>query len=195
MKTDFILASSSPQRQAILTSLKLLFDVIPAHIDESVKPNEDAMTYVQRLALEKAEKIFADQFNHKPVLGADTCVVLDEVIFGKPENELQAFEMLKQLSGKTHQVLTAVAIVNDQQKKCLLSKTEVSFNSLTDEEIHAYVSSGEPMGKAGAYAIQGLGGIFISHIHGSYSGVVGLPVCETAALLKAFSIPIIHVHP
>jgi len=182
------LASQSPRRQALLDQLGVSHQKINVSIDESVHKDETAEAYVQRLAVEKACAGLATLSDQSiPVLGADTSVVYAGHIFGKPRNTDHAQHMLSQLSGQIHEVMTAVALVNQQQQYVQLSTTTVHFKVLSTDEIQRYIATGEPSDKAGAYAIQGGAGAFITHIEGSYSGVMGLPLYETAQLLHAFS--------
>lgn len=184
---SLILASSSPRRQELLAQIGVHFEVHTQAIDETPLADEAASDYVQRLALAKARALnLPDQV----VLGADTCVLLDGQILGKPLNAQDARRMLAALSGRDHQVLTAVALVQGKQEACVVVCSQVRFASLSEQQIHAYVTSGEPMDKAGSYAIQGFGAVFIESIQGSYSNVVGLPLHETANLLASFHIPI-----
>ncbi|MFP3977815.1 MULTISPECIES: Maf family protein [Marinobacter] len=180
--TSIILASASPRRSELLTQIGVPFSVHPAHIDESPRTSEAPGDYVERLAREKALAVSA-HFPGKWVLGSDTTVVLDGAILGKPADEAEAEAMLAMLSGKTHQVMTGIALAKDDGCDSRLVTTEVSFRVLSRTEIVAYAASGEPMDKAGSYGIQGLGGIFVKELKGSYSAVVGLPLQETAALL------------
>lgn len=187
---DLILASASPRRTEILQQIGVRHQIKPADIDEIPRPNEAPVDYVQRMALEKAKHVIGLNVETLPVLGADTCVVCDDKIFGKPAHKDQALEMLAVLSGRSHQVLTAVAMGNSE--RCLLSMsiTEVIFRQITMQERQSYWATGEPKDKAGSYAIQGYGAVFIQTIKGSYSGVVGLPIEETSALLHSFGVPI-----
>lgn len=175
-----ILASASPRRQDILQSLGVRFEVRPAGIDESRQPGESPEAMVRRLAAAKAFAAGDDGI----VLAADTAVVLDDEVFGKPTGKVEALAMLGRLSGRTHRVYTAVALRRDGRLTGTLSRTDVSFRALRPGEAERYWATGEPAGKAGAYAIQGYGGLFVATIMGSYSGVVGLPVFETAGLLR-----------
>ena len=178
------LASSSPRRRKLLTALGLYFSYDGVAIDESGLPGEAVRDLVLRLATIKARTAFDSGKYQVPVLGADTLVTLDGLIFGKPESKKEALEMLASLSGRTHQVLSGVAVVANGTLQTAVSVTEVQFREIHPDEAEAYWQSGEPAGKAGAYAVQGLGGIFVSGINGSYTGVVGLPVFETAGLLR-----------
>lgn len=177
-----ILASSSPRRSALLGSLGIEFDVRPAHIDESVRPGEPPRTLVERLAREKAEAVTPDGAGWL-VLGADTVVVLGDEILGKPRDSAHAQEMLCRLSGRTHLVLTAVALAG-QSRRSRLVQTSVEFRRLSKEEVAWYADSDEPLDKAGGYAIQGIGGFLVSAIRGSPSSVIGLPLAETVELLE-----------
>lgn len=192
---NLILASASPRRSDLLRQIGVVFAVSPVDIDEKQLSGEEPKDFVCRLAVEKARVGFlrqldADPGRKLPVLGADTIVVCGEEVFGKPENADHAFAMLKALSGTTHCVFSAVAVCDSVKCNVVLSETRVTFRTLTIEEIATYWASGEPQGKAGAYAIQGLGGIFVTRLEGSYSGVVGLPLMETAQLLKEFAVPV-----
>ena len=186
-----ILASASPRRAELLTAAGVRFEVRPAHVDERVQPGEDARTYASRVAAEKARAI-ASQTPGQPVLAADTVVVVDDHILGKPEDASDAKRMLGMLSGRTHQVLTAVVLMSgkgshpDQQFPSGLDMrvetTTVEFATLGKAEIDWYVATGEPSDKAGAYASQGLASRFVTRIEGSYSNVVGMPVALVYAM-------------
>ncbi|XKH01417.1 Maf family nucleotide pyrophosphatase [Marinobacter nauticus] len=186
---QLILASASPRRTELLTSIGVSFDVQPADIDETPGPDETAYDYVERLAREKAEAV-ALSSPHQLVMGSDTSVVLEGEILGKPATQAEARSMLARLSGNTHQVMTAVALVEKGRCQHVVSVTNVTFRQLEADEIDAYVATGEPMDKAGGYGIQGLGGIFVTDLQGSYSAVVGLPLQETAALLAQAGHPV-----
>jgi len=182
------LASVSPRRRELLSQIGVTYTVAAADIDESVRGGETPRQYVTRLAREKALAVRrAGQL--LPVLAADTTVVLDGVIFGKPRDRADAIGMLGQLSGRTHEVLTAVALADAHAVKERLSASSVRFRQLASEECAAYWDTGEPRDKAGGYAIQGLGAVFIESLQGSYSAVMGLPLFETAELLRAAGIP------
>ena len=183
---QIILASASPRRRELLEQIGVRALVQAVDIDESRKPGEPVKDYVQRLAMEKAERGFASIKNiHKlPVLGSDTIVEIEGVVLGKPENRQQAKEMLQLLSGKKHTVHTSVAIVTEEQKMIDTSSSQVVFNRLELQDIENYVATGEADDKAGSYAIQGIAAQFIKNINGSFSGVMGLPLFETAQLLK-----------
>jgi septum formation protein len=183
-KTNFILASKSPRRHYLLTQAGLEFQVIPSTIDENKFPLSDPETYVQELATAKARDI-ARKHPESWVIGADTIVLIDETILGKPRSKNQARAMLQQLSGKTHQVLTGYCI-SCESRQVLFSETvttSVLFKQLSEDEIEWYIGSDEPFDKAGAYAIQGLGTFLVKAINGSYTNVVGLPVCEVIEFL------------
>ena len=183
------LASASPRRRQLLDLIGVPHVVLPADIDETPHVAEPAEQYVMRLAREKACAIWA-RHQDLPVLAADTTVVVDQEILGKPESASDAELMLTKLSGRTHVVHTGVALRTAQGVTVAISTTSVSFAPLTAAQIRAYWASGEPQGKVGAYAIQGLGALFVSGISGSYTGVMGLPLFETAALLRAHDVPV-----
>lgn len=184
------LASASPRRRELLLQVGLEHVVLPQDIDESLRPGEAPEAYVRRLALEKARAALRDPAccAPLPVLAADTTVVCDGRILGKPASLEGAIEMLSLLSGREHEVLTAVAIARGELVHDVLSVSQVCFRAVTRDEILAYWATGEPCDKAGAYAVQGLGAMFISRISGSYSGVMGLPLFETVQLLAKFGI-------
>lgn len=184
------LASASPRRRELLLQLGLQHEVLPQHLDESVLPGEAAPAYVQRVAREKAQVALLDARRRAdlPVLAADTAVVCDGLILGKPQSQQDALDMLGRLSGREHQVLTAVAIAQGERLYQALSQSRVWFRPLAQDELLAYWHSGEPCDKAGSYAVQGLGAMFIARIDGSYSGVMGLPLYETMQLLANFGI-------
>ena len=189
MKSDsFIyLASGSPRRRELLRQIGVTFRVIGAELDETAFQGESALAYVSRLAQAKARVGWerSRDLGTAPVLAADTAVVLDAKILGKPTGLNDAMAMLLQLSGRAHQVLTAVALRTAAGTEVKVSHSTVTFRSIDPSEARAYWETGEPSDKAGAYAIQGYAAIFISDLKGSYSGVMGLPLFETAALLKA----------
>ncbi len=180
------LASSSPRRRQILERMGLEFTAAGVDVDERQHPGESADIMVVRLAVEKARAV--DPGAGTVVLGADTAVVLDGEVFGKPADQADALRMLAALSGRRHQVMTGVAVRSGGSTASALSVTEVKFREIGPDEALDYWQSGEPRGKAGAYAIQGLAGDFVQEIAGSYTGVVGLPVLETAELLRAAGI-------
>lgn len=186
MKKKIYLASKSPRRQELLQQIGIDFEVVTADIEETVRENELAADFVLRMAQEKAQAGYqAIKIDERlPTLGADTVVVVDGEIFGKPLNQEDSFRMLSALSGRTHEVYTSVAVVTAKGILSDTSKTIVTFKDLTEIEIRSYIATGESSDKAGSYAVQGLAAVFISHINGSYSGVMGLPVFETAELFK-----------
>ncbi len=187
------LASSSPRRRSLLEQIGVRYELVSAPVDESALPGESAETFVLRLALAKARAGRAALVGRgalagrpdglaRPVLGADTAVVVDGEILGKPRDRDDGLAMLRRLSDRSHRVLSAVAMVGEREAT-RLSASRVTFRPLTEAECVAYWSTGEPRDKAGAYAIQGHGALFVSHLEGSYSGVMGLPLYETAELL------------
>lgn len=183
------LASSSPRRQELLSQMGVSFKVIPQFAEEQHDLKETPEEFVSRLALEKATDGLLRQSNQQiPVLGSDTAVILDGKILGKPKDKEQAINMLLSLSNRTHQVLTAVTLINEDKTEQILSTTEVSFSILSNEMCENYWHTGEPLDKAGSYGIQGQGALFIRRINGSYSGVMGLPIYETRILLNQFGI-------
>ncbi|MBU3585045.1 nucleoside triphosphate pyrophosphatase [Polynucleobacter sp. AM-26B4] len=204
MHSLIYLASQSPRRQELLKQIGVKFQLLLADSSEDAESleaqlsNEPALVYVKRVTLAKLsaakQRLHARGLDSAPILCADTTVALmledgKEIILGKPTDRKDAKRILQLLSGKTHQVHTAVAVLgtphmNDAQPKLLVSSSQVTFKSLSDAEIDAYISSNEPMGKAGAYGIQGIGGCLISSISGSYSGIMGLPLFETSQLLN-----------
>ncbi len=181
------LASRSPRRQELLQQVGVHYELLPVSVDETPAAGEKAADYAQRLALAKAEAGWSSLAgkNPLPVLGADTVVVANATIMGKPRDRQQAIEMLQVLSGATHTVLTAVALVAED-RLVRLNTSHVTFRTLSLSECEAYWESGEPLDKAGAYAIQGLGAAFITRLEGSYSGVMGLPLFETVDMLETF---------
>lgn len=178
------LASGSPRRSELLAALGVPFSILRVSIDESRLPCEAPANMVVRLACAKAARGRVMAESALPVLGADTVVVQDGEIFGKPQSRAEALDMLQCLSGRTHEVFTGVALDIGGRQMTRTSVTRVRFRTIEPEEAKVYWATGEPADKAGAYAIQGLGGIFVSNIEGSYSGVVGLPIFETAELLR-----------
>ena len=182
MSVQIILASASPRRQELLDQIKVSYKVYPVDLDETPLPDEAPLAYVQRLAAEKSAACRAGLNTDIPVLAADTAVILGNVIMGKPKNQADALAMLTQLSGKTHQVYSAISLRGREHGQAV-SITEVTFKRLTEQEMQDYWHSGEPLDKAGSYAIQGRGAVFVESITGSFSGVVGLPLFETAQLL------------
>lgn len=188
-----ILASASPRRRDLLMQAGFAFRVHAAHIDETVRDDENPIAYVTRLAREKAEAVYNELSAAEPgivVLGADTTVTLDHHILGKPESAEDAARMLRLLSGRTHRVITGVSLISAGQTQTAAEVTAVQFLSLSDAEIAAYVATGEPNDKAGAYAIQGLAARWIPRIDGCYFNVVGLPISLVSTLLAScFDLP------
>jgi septum formation protein len=199
-----VLASASPRRRELLTQAGFAFEVHPAHISEDPLPNEDPTAYVTRLASQKAQAIFSQLTRETlgapgpasgtweasnldrhslAVLGADTTVTIDNLILGKPEDLADAARMLRLLSGRTHRVITGVAVVTANRTEVAAESTTVKFFELSDQDIAAYIATGEPMDKAGAYAIQGRAARWIPRIEGCYFNVVGLPIALVSALL------------
>ena len=193
MPFSIYLASGSPRRKELLSQIGVRYEQLLPVVDESKDENESPIPYVKRLARLKAEaglKMLAAT-EQRPVLGADTIVVLDDHIYGKPGDADEAFSTLMALSGRAHQVMTAVAVVSQTSQKVICSCSNVLFRTIQPDEVRAYCHSGEPMDKAGAYAIQGVGAIFVEEIQGSYSGIVGLPLMDTAKLLSEFGVPVL----
>ncbi|WPC30280.1 Maf-like protein [Pseudomonas moraviensis] len=185
------LASGSPRRRELLTQVGVQFSAISADIDESPLPDESPSAYVERLARGKAEAGRRSVVSDHPfcVLGADTAVVLDGKILGKPVDEADACAMLMMLSGNEHEVLTAIAVLEGERCESRVVRSRVHFRTISRDEAAAYWASGEPRDKAGGYGIQGLGAVFVAGLEGSYSAVVGLPLCETCEVLGHFGIP------
>ncbi len=182
---SILLASGSPRRREILENLGFIVNKLFAEIDETPHDNENAMDYVRRMAIEKNRAAVA-QFGstEQAILSADTTVAFNGNILGKPDNAAHARDILHTLSGQTHQVLTAVCVSRAGQEYITVQSSDVTFKPLSEAEIAAYIATGEPLDKAGAYGIQGLGGAFVAHLSGSFTGVMGLPVFETLALLR-----------
>lgn len=192
-QVKILLASASPRRRELLSQIGVQHEVLLVDVDEAPRAGESAEILVQRLALEKAAAGFLHQ-NYVPplpALGADTIVLLGDKIINKPVDKADGIAMLKSLSGETHQVFTAVALVDAQKSLCLVNRSKVTFRKLTDADIENYWNTGEPLGKAGGYGIQGMAAQFISKIEGSYTGVMGLPLYETAELLKDFGVDLL----
>jgi septum formation protein len=185
-----ILASASPRRRELLKQAGFTFEVRPAHVNEDPYPDEDPVAYVVRLARHKAQSVLAEISSDAPaqsavVLGADTTVTLDGHILAKPEDAADAARMLRMLSGRTHRVITGVAVASATGTEVAAEITGVQFLTLTDEEIDAYIATGEPMDKAGAYGIQGYAAKWIPRIEGCYFNVVGLPLALVSTMLEA----------
>lgn len=189
-KPQLILASASERRSHLLNQMQLSFLIQPACLNEDRQLNETPAEYVQRLALQKAQSVWQTSDRVLPVLGADTIVCLDSQTLGKPDDYDHAVAMLLSLANREHEVLTSISVVTALgQRSCTVS-SQVEFMSLSKAQCEAYCQTGEPMDKAGAYAIQGLAGIFVRRLSGSYSAVVGLPLFETAELLSAAGVQI-----
>jgi septum formation protein len=186
-----ILASASPRRRELLAQAGYTFEVQPAHVNEDLRPDEDPIAYVVRLAREKAQSVFAEISSTSPasppavVLGADTTVTLDSHILAKPEDAADAARTLRLLSGRTHRVITGVALASAKGIEVAAEVTGVQFLTLSDDEIAAYVATGEPMDKAGAYGIQGFAAKWIPRIEGCYFNVVGLPLALVNTMLES----------
>ena len=188
MKDKIILASASPRRKELLAQVGYVFDVVPSQAGEKEVPGETPAEHVVRLSREKAREVSTrDDIDGRWILGSDTIVLRDDQILGKPCDDEDATRMLRSLSGRTHQVLSGYAILDRRtgESRTAAVTTRVCFRSLTDAEIAGYIASGEPADKAGAYAIQGLGAFMVSQIEGSYSNVVGLPLCEVVQALES----------
>ena len=188
------LASASPRRQQLLQQLGVGFEVIVSDLDETRASNETPPQYVRRVACEKARQVAAIVRRRglpwRPVLGADTEVVLDGEVLGKPIDRAHGLTMLQRLQGRTHEVLSVVALMGEREEFDTLSRSLVTFAPMTQTEIERYWDSGEPVGKAGGYAIQGHAAALIARLEGSYSGVMGLPLHETAQLLRQAGLPV-----
>ncbi|MCK9984925.1 MAG: septum formation protein [Azoarcus sp.] len=203
LQARIYLASRSPRRRELLRQIGVHFDLLvfrgtergaDADVDETPLPDEDVEHYVERVALTKAQagcrRLQWRTLPQHPVLSADTTLELDGDIIGKPADAVDAAAILRRLSGRTHRVLTAVAMSDGARTRSCINASEVRFRPITDAEIRHYVASGEPMDKAGAYGIQGRAAVFIEEIRGSYTGIMGLPLFETAQLLDAFGYPL-----
>jgi septum formation protein len=182
-----ILASASPRRRELLAQAGFTFDVAPADVPEIRKPGEDPIRFVTRLAREKAEAVISreDVPPDALILGADTIVLLDEEVLGKPRDPADAARMLRLLSGRTHQVITGVCLAKGRERQRAAEVTFVRFTTLSDQEIEEYVATGEPLDKAGAYAIQGYASRWVPRIHGCYFNVVGLPLALVSSMIEA----------
>ena len=190
MPPSLILASRSPRRSALLACLGLEFEILPADIDETARSGEAAEAYVRRMALDKA---LAVRVNHadRPILGADTAVIVDQRILGKPSDEADFLAMGRLLRGRGHRVMTALALVHGPHRFIRLSISEVFMADFPESQWRAYWQSGEPADKAGGYAIQGLGAVFVERMAGSCGGVIGLPLRETAQLLAEIGLDVL----
>lgn len=180
------LASSSPRRRELLQQIGVSFQQLKADVDESIQAHELPSAYVQRLALAKAHAGLVQCQQGDLILAADTTVVVDNTIIGKPDDLAHAQAIWRALSGRSHQVLTAIALANHQHSQAIVVATNVYFRAISEEEMLAYWQTGEPQDKAGAYGIQGKGALWVEKIEGSYSNVVGLPLMESAQLLQQF---------
>lgn len=186
------LASTSPRRRDLLAQLGIRYHSLQLEVDETLHASEPPEAYVMRLACAKAWAGWRHVRDPAyPVLGADTSVVLDGAVLGKPRDRAHGLEMLEQLSGRSHQVLTAIALVDGMRETMRLSVSTVVFRATTAAERDAYWETGEPLGKAGGYAVQGRAAIFIAHLAGSFSGVMGLPLYETAQVLNEFGVAVL----
>ncbi len=194
MNQPLVLASASPRRRELLQQIGLEFQVIPSCAAENISPDESPEELVVRLSRDKAREVARrDNVTGRWFIGSDTIVLCDDTILGKPRDAAHAAEMLQMLSGREHQVLSGYAIIDRQtgQQRCDAVSTRVWFRQLTDAEIARYIATGEPMDKAGAYAIQGFGVCFVSRIEGSYTNVVGLPLCRLTTAMKELGIPLV----
>lgn len=187
---ELILASASPRRAELLSQLGLTFQSIGVAIDESLEQGEGPVEAVRRLAQAKADEVNRCLSGDPVIIAADTLVAFDGLILGKPTNSGEAIKTLTMLSGQTHQVYTGLTVIRGNLQQEVVSTSRVRFRELESEEIQAYVETGEPMDKAGSYGIQGIGGMFVASLEGSYSTVVGLPLCELSLLLRQVGVPI-----
>lgn len=185
---SLVLASASPRRAQLLDQLGVSYKQLPADIDERQHVGESALDYVVRLAREKSAQVQRSLLEDAAVLAADTCVVLDEIVLGKPEDHFDGLAILARLSGREHRVLTAVCARRADQMEEVLSETRVKFINLDRQQCEAYLATDEPWDKAGGYGIQGLAGAFVEKIEGSYSGVVGLPLSQSWQLLQRIGV-------
>lgn len=191
-----VLASGSPRRKEILENMNLKFDIIKSEIEETTLENESPEDLVKRLSYEKAHDI-ATRNRDSIVIGADTVVVLDNNVLGKPKDKEDAFNMLKKMSGREHDVITGISILCLDSKKEIIDfcVSKVKFKNLSDEDIYSYIATGECMDKAGAYGIQGLGGILVEYIKGDYFNIVGFPISSASEILKNnFNIDILKLN-
>jgi len=184
---NIILASTSPRRQELLASVGINFQVVPSHVDEILRENESPRDFVLRLSQDKAAEVAQrSEVTGRWFIGSDTIVLLDNQILGKPTSPQDSAQMLRQLSGRSHQVLSGYTIIDrsDNSCTCRCVTTEVTFRTLTEQEIEGYIATGEPADKAGSYAIQGIGGYIVTAINGSYTNVVGLPLAQVVTDLQ-----------
>ena len=193
MNKKIILASASPRRKELLKSMGLEFEVIPSEIEENIENESFSPKLIENLAAEKAADVAKRTNFTAIVIGSDTVVVINNKILGKPKDKKDAFIMLKMLSGNTHQVISAIAVIDTETRKILKDSvvSDVTFKQLSDEEINAYIETGEPMDKAGSYAIQGLAGMFVKSINGCYSNIVGISVFKLAEMLKELGVELL----
>ena len=188
-----ILGSQSPRRRELLEKLDLPFTILTADIDETVRPELTPAQAVADISARKAAAILRQASEDDLVITADTIVVLDGQIMGKPHSPEEAEQMLSSLSGRTHQVYTAVTLPSHARQKTEVACTQVTFRPLDPKEIRAYIASGEPMDKAGAYGIQGRGAVLVSHLEGDYFNVMGLPLCTLCRMLRSFGVKVLGV--
>jgi len=193
MNKKIILASASPRRKELLKSMGLEFEVIPSEVEENIENKSFSLELIENLAAEKAADIANKIKFLSIIIGSDTVVVINNKILGKPKDKKDAFHMLKMLSGNTHQVISAIAVIDTETGKILKDSvvSDVTFKQLSDEEINAYIETGEPMDKAGSYAIQGLAGMFVKSINGCYSNIVGISVFKLAEMLKELGVELL----
>ncbi|MEI8389472.1 MAG: Maf family protein [bacterium] len=193
MHKKIILASASPRRKELLELIGLEFEIIPSCIDENVENKPFSTKLIENLAVEKAGDIANKITIPAIIIGSDTVVIIDNKILGKPKDKKDAFNMLKMLSNNTHQVISAIAVIDTETGKTMKDSviSNVSFKELSDEEINAYIETGEPMDKAGAYAIQGLASMFVKSINGCYSNIVGISVFKLTEMLKEFGVKLL----
>ncbi|BBN80286.1 Maf-like protein [Pseudoalteromonas sp. A25] len=187
MPLSLYLASASPRRKQLLAQLEYEFVQFSVDADETQLSNESPLEYVERLARLKAELGVQKGYNDRPVLGSDTVVVIDDIALGKPKDKSDFLSTMERLSGRTHQVYTAVALADSTHTLSCVVATDVTFKMLSEREIDQYWLSGEPLDKAGGYGIQGIGGKFVTKMSGSYFAVMGLPLYETEQLIKEFT--------
>jgi len=193
MNKKIILASASPRRKELLKSMGLEFEVIPSEVEENIGNESFSRELIENLAAEKAADIVNKITVPSIIIGSDTVVVINNKILGKPKDKKDAFNMLKMLSGNTHQVISAIAVIDTETAITLKDSvvSDVTFKQLSDEEINAYIETIEPMDKAGAYAIQGLAGMFVKSINGCYSNIVGISVFKLAEMLKELGVELL----
>ena len=193
MNKTIILASASPRRKELLSSIGLEFKVIPSQIEENIEDKSFSTELTERLAYEKAEDVAKKTCYPALVIGSDTVVVINSYILGKPKDKKDAFNMLKMLSGNTHRVISSIALIDTETGKVLKDSviSEVTFKELSDREINAYIETGEPVDKAGAYAIQGYAGMFVKSINGCYSNIVGISTYKLARMLAELGVNVL----